>query len=57
MSEDFGQFLKAEIDAILSSMDEQSRSDPEQCTSRAIDWIEKNAGRFRDEWNRTAAVN
>jgi len=57
MSEDFGQFLKAEIDAILSSMDEQSRSDPEQCTIMAIDWIEKNAGRFRDEWNRAAAVN
>lgn len=51
MSDSFEKFMDAEIKEILNSMDEQCRKDPESCKKVAIEWIEKNAERFRQRWN------
>ena len=51
MSDSFRDYIEAEIDEILNSMDEQCRQDPELCRKSAIEWIEKNAEFFRKRWN------
>jgi hypothetical protein len=52
MNDPFKDFLDDEIDAMLASMDPESRANPDVCSQKAMDWIDKNAVRFRDEWNR-----
>ena len=51
MSDPFREFIEAEIDEIRSSMDERCRQDPELCSKKSIEWIEKNAEFFRKQWN------
>ncbi|MBD3420987.1 MAG: hypothetical protein GF398_12780 [Chitinivibrionales bacterium] len=48
----FKEFLEAEIGEMLASMDEGSRQDPELRVHKAIEWIDRNAARFREEWMR-----
>ena len=52
MDDPFKEFLEAELHEIMDSMDERCRKDPELCCRIAIEWIEKNAKMFREEWNR-----
>lgn len=51
MSDHFRQFIEAETREILDSMDEDCRCNPDRCRARAIEWIEKNAEFFREQWN------
>ena len=51
MSDPFREYIEAEINEIMSSMDERCRQDPELCRKSAIEWIEKNAEFFRKQWN------
>lgn len=51
MVDAFKEFVEAELREIMASMDEQCRQDPEMCRKVAIEWIEKNAKLFRDQWN------
>ena len=51
MSDPFREYIEAEVDEIMSSMDERCRQDPELCSKNAIEWIEKNAEFFRKQWN------
>ena len=51
MSDSFRNYIEAEIDEIMNSMDERCRRDPELCRKSAIEWIEKNAEFFRKQWN------
>lgn len=53
MSDPFRDYIEAEIDEIMSSMDERCRQDPELFSKSAIEWIEKNAEFFRKQWNET----
>jgi hypothetical protein len=50
MSENFKEFVKAEIREILASMNEKYRNDPKLCSKKAIEWIEENAEKFREQW-------
>lgn len=50
MSDGFKEFVEAEIKEILASMDEKCRQDPKLCCKKAIEWIEDNAKKFRDQW-------
>ena len=50
MSENFEEFVKAEIREILASMDENCLNDPKLCSKKAIEWIEENAKKFREQW-------
>ncbi len=52
MSESFSEFVQAELQEIMNSMDERCRKDPELCCRVAMEWIEKNAKMFREEWNK-----
>ncbi len=51
MSDGFKEFVKAEVEEILASMDEECRKDPKQCSEKAIQWIEENAKEFRKQWS------
>ena len=51
MSDPFREYVEAEINEIMSSMDERCRHDPELCRKSAIEWIEKNAEYFRKQWS------
>ncbi|MBD3346989.1 MAG: hypothetical protein GF401_18195 [Chitinivibrionales bacterium] len=54
MTDGFKNFLRAEVDTILASMDDDARHDPCRCTAKALGWIEKNAARFRKDWESTS---
>ncbi len=51
MADAFREFVEAELHEIMDSMDERSRKDPERCRRVAIEWIEKNAKIFREQWD------
>lgn len=50
MSNDFREFVEAEVKEILSSMDEKSRKNPKLRGEKAIQWIDENAEKFREQW-------
>ncbi len=52
MANAFREFVEAEVNEIMSSMDERCRKDPDLCRKVAIEWIEKNAEVFRKQWNK-----
>lgn len=52
MPDSFKEFVEAEVNEIMSSMDEMCLQDPELRRRVAIEWIEKNAEGFREQWNR-----
>jgi hypothetical protein len=51
MSDPFREYIEAEIHEIMCSMDEECRRNPELCRTNAIEWIEKNAEYFREQWD------
>jgi hypothetical protein len=51
MSEQFHEFMAAEVNEILQSMDDECRRDPERLRQNAMVWIENNAAGFRNRWN------
>jgi len=51
MEDGFKEFLAAEVNEIMSSMDDVCRQNPELCRRLTFDWIEKNAEVFRSKWN------
>lgn len=51
-SDFFREYIEAELDEMLDSMDERCRQDPELCRKSAIEWIEKNAECFRNHWDK-----
>jgi hypothetical protein len=51
MNEKFYEFMTAEVNEILASMDDECRQNPELLRQRAIYWIEQNAAGFREQWN------
>ena len=50
MDDGFKEFLSAEVNEIMNSMDDVCRRDPELCRRMAFEWIEKNADVFRKKW-------
>lgn len=50
MDNGFKEFLAAEVNEIMNSMDDVCRQDPELCRRMAFEWIEKNADMFRKKW-------
>jgi hypothetical protein len=56
MGNDFQEFLQAEVEAMLSSMDEDCRCDPQSRCRAAMVWISRNAERFRAEWERSHRI-
>jgi len=52
MAQDFRQFIHAEIQTMVREIGEESTGDTDRENTRAIEWIRKNAVRFRDEWAR-----
>ena len=50
MEDGFKEFLSAEVNEIMNSMDEACRRDPELCRRMTFDWIERNADVFRKKW-------
>ena len=52
MPDPFREYIEAEVDEIMNSMDERCRQDPDLCRKNAIEWIEKNAEFFRRQWNK-----
>ena len=50
MSDGFKEFVEAEVKEILASMEEKCRQDPKVCSKKAIEWIEYNAKKFREQW-------
>lgn len=51
MSTSFEDFLNAEVNEILRSMDDECRCDPIQRRQKALVWIEENADSFRKSWD------
>lgn len=45
------EFLVAEIEEIKRSVGRNDEMDRELFSRKAIEWIERNAARFRDEWS------
>ena len=52
MGQDFRQFIHAEIQTMVRDIGEESMGDVDKENTRAIEWIQKNAVKFRDEWCR-----
>jgi hypothetical protein len=52
MAQDFRQFIHAEIQTMVRDIGKESMGDVDKENTRAIEWIQKNAVRFRDEWVR-----
>lgn len=53
MPTEFKQFIRAEVATMVRDIGEDALGDVEQLNERAIEWIRKNAVRFRDEWRRS----
>ncbi len=51
MADAFREYVEAELQEIMNSMDERCRKDPDRCRQVAIEWIEKNAKVFREQWD------
>ena len=52
MSDSFKKFVTDEINAIMESMDECCKNDPILCEKVALEWIDKNAKKFRIDWDK-----
>ncbi len=52
MPTEFKQFIRAEVATMVRDIGEDACGDVERLNERAIEWVRKNAVRFRNEWCR-----